>query len=80
VCVRQKKENLVKQLNSTRSNVLEHSFDFMIEDLCKNKEEEVILRRIIFEKDSIQDIAKDTNVPVKKIKCFLDRVKSEFDQ
>ena len=78
VCVRQKKENQVKQLNATRNNILEHSFDFLIEDVCKNKEEEVILKRIVFDKDSIQDIAKDINVPVKKIKCFLDRVKTEF--
>ena len=78
VCVRQKKENQVKQLNATRNNILEHSFDFLIEDVCKNTEEEVILKRIVFDKDSIQDIARDINVPVKKIKCLLDRVKTEF--
>jgi DNA-directed RNA polymerase specialized sigma24 family protein len=80
VCVRQKKENQVKQSNASRTNILEHSFDFLIEDVCKNEEEEVILKKIIFEKDSIQDISKEINVPVKKIKCFLDRVRSEFDQ
>jgi RNA polymerase sigma factor (sigma-70 family) len=78
VCVRQRKENQFKQLNSTRVNSLEHSIDFLIEDICKNDEEQVVLRKIIFDKASIQDIAKDTNIPVKKIKSLLDRVRTEY--
>ena len=80
VCVRQRKEYQVKQLNSKRNIIPEYSFEFLIEDICKTKEEQIILSRIIFDKESIQDIAKDTNVPVKKIKCLLDRVKTELQQ
>lgn len=78
VCVRQRKEYLVKQLNSGRHVAPEYSFEFLIQDICKSKEEEIILTRIIFDKDSVQDIAKDTNIPVKKIKGLLDRVKTEL--
>lgn len=80
VCVRVRKENQFKEINSTRVNVLDHSFDFLIGDVCKNNEEEIVLKRIIFDKENISDIAKDTNIPIKKIKVFLDRVKSEFTQ
>jgi DNA-directed RNA polymerase specialized sigma24 family protein len=78
VCVRQRKEYEVKELNSSRTHTPQHSFEFLIQDICKNKEEEVILSRIVFDKESIQDIAKDTNVPVKKIKCLLDRIKTDL--
>ena len=78
VCVRQRKEGYYKQLNANRVNTLENSIDFLIEDICKSKEEQVILKRIVFDKETVLDISKDTNVPVKKIKNLLNRVKTEF--
>ena len=78
VCVRTRKENHFKQLNSNRVNVLDHSIDFLIEDVCKSPEEETILRKIIFDKENINEVAKEINVPIKRIKVLLERVKSEY--
>ncbi len=78
LCVRTRKEGHYKQLNANKVTTLEHTVDFLIDDVCRDDQEKVILRKIVFDKQSLLDVAKEIDVPVKKIKNLLERVKSDL--
>ena len=78
VCVRKRKEGIYKTINLNRTTVLELDLDFLIEEVCKTQEEQVVIKKIVFEKENINDIAKNSKLSVRQISNLLSRVKEEL--
>ena len=78
VMVRKRRESNYRAVSSIKNSGLTHTLEFMLEDITKSEEEKTILTKIILEKEDLESISRDLNIPIKKIDSLMKRIRSEL--
>lgn len=78
VMVRKRREEDYKSMTSSKYKGIHHTLEFMLEDLTESEEEKHILTKIILEKQELDSISRELNIPRKDIDLLLERVRLEL--
>jgi len=78
VAVRRRRETDFKSMVVTHTNGIAHSLEFILEDLTSNDTEKAILTRIAIDKQSVEEVSEQMNIPRREIDSLLMKVKAEL--